>query len=927
MAPPGQRTFVPVPTTVGIQSLIARPEGEAVVSHRPMTSRDVREAYRKRTGAGAKAPPTDEELRRQRLVAATDKKERDKEKNLAKARAAREKKAERERAEREEKKRLGLPVVGVTASQATIAGFFRGGGMERRREVGGVELVKPLGVVEEDKDKENQDLEAQQPPAKKQKVEEGERKPMQRAPPKKKIFGRNLPFKGQAGAVRTVDHKHERPSHSPSKKKPTELVEYADEKQPSSRLPAPKLDTDSAGSQAKERPRSTPAKETPRHRASEPKAEHARPVPKMYKDTRRLDDKESVGNTGSEARLTPAREAIPSINKTSATTRPVSEPDAFTKPTPIAKLPQVPTVSLARMPPPERMRSEPVHVANPPSHRRSSPPLHKRERGLSEPHPNPAAHATGPEPRNLQGLVTPATYTKPLPKTDRPTVPPAIPPTKVTSTSPGSCPKPRGPGLLGYPSVEAQTRARSPQMPPVSRPLIIPSKQQVPVGLGRPSVGAAAFAQPPQKPPAKPPTTLPAVPPQRHLVAYPKHSAYSRAPPITAASLGYLPPAEPRGPPKPAALAPAFVRPNRPQHSPIMPGFKSNNVSTGPAGFKTPKFLPTNGGPSTPTNTGMHTAGPGAGAGPPLSTQRFLEMHFDSVLPSPSQVERELQECSAAPPSRPAFINPRPVVTPHAQPPRFMAKPPVPRFNTTPSPRPNPIPRQSVNPIRLQAVQAMQEMEDSLPFLSTQDFAFSSQDIRELEDSDTPGKPPPTLRTKPRPSRLGNHIIPSVTEASPLPRVLSSAVKSPTGNVTPQPTPIQRANPLSSIMQVGLPAHALSSVGQGLGMKGLPQPGPPQQTVVQAANPPAGRGNPTLSPFGSCSDRPQFFDTQASVDPQEFMNLVAENIRVCHGIAEERQRQEDNGESGGGNQGAGALLSQETDYSDLDLGSDDLIGF
>lgn len=855
MAPPGQRTFVPVPTTVGIQSLIARPEGEAVVSHQPMTSRRVREAYRKRTAA---APPTEEELRRQRLVAATEKKEKEKEKASAKARVAREKKAEREKAEREEKKRKGLPVVEVTASQSTIAGFFRGGVLERRREVGGVDLVKPLplAAVVEDKDKENQD---QEPPEKKQKLEEGERKPVQKAPTKKKIFGRNIPFKGRVDAVRPVGHNQQRPSISPSKKQPIDLVEHDEENQRPPPRPFSKPETKSPDPPAKKRLRSTPVAKV----AARDTSDCSQPD----RDAHKLGGRGHAGDFGrdivrepklAEKRSTPARDGAPSVDKAS-NMRSESEPATFSKPRTIANPPLVPTVAPTKMPPSERSRSEPVSVANsPPQRRPLPPPLYNRERGLSTPAPNPttarppAADASGSGTRNPQRPATSATY-----QNNRPTMSPAIVPTEV-------------------------------------------------------SFAASPRTQHPQRLSARPPTTLPAVPPQRPHVAYLKRSPKSRAPPITAASYGYLPAAQPQGPPKHAAAGPAFVRPVRAPYSPIVPAFKPTAVSTGSTTFQRPKFLSKNANPSTPANPGVHTAGPGVGMELPLSTQRFLEIHLDSVLPSPSQEERELQECSAAPPTRPAFVSPRPVMTPRPQPPQFKSRPPVPLFSRTPVPKPDPAPRQSlsVKPIRLQAVA---QMDDQMPFLSTQDLTFSSQDIREVEDSDTPSKPPPKPPVGPRPSPLSKNI-PSLVQANPPRSGLSSMAKGPPRNVPAQRTSIQPVTLPSSAVQAGVPPRTLPSVDKGPDMKGLPQQGPPTDV-----------SNPPLSPFGSCSERPRFFNTQESVDPQDYMNLVAENIRLCHGLAEERQHQQDKGESGGGDQGAGALLSQETDYGDLGFDADDFM--
>ncbi|KAK0752770.1 hypothetical protein B0T18DRAFT_483701 [Schizothecium vesticola] len=888
MAPPGQRTFVPVPKAVGIQSLLARPEGAAVVSHPPMRSREVQEAYRKRTRAAAPDPSTDVELRRQRLEAAHDKKERDKEKGAVKARAAREKKAEKERAEREEKKRLGLPLVG-------------GGGMERRREVGGVELVRPLEAAP-GADKENKNPEGEQPPAKRQKVEEGERKPMQRAPSRKRVFGQNLPLKVHVDAVRPVDQKQQRPSVSPSKKPPTELVQHAEENQHAPRRPSPKRDTGSPGSPAKKRFRSSPAaKEAARDRLDsapsgrplESKAAPAVSVPKMCTDTHKLEGKESEGKESAgiigsdlrraeqkleKRRLTPAREDIPFSNRV-MTTKSESKPASFSKPTSIAKSHPAPTAAPGAR----------VFKTTPKSDNSASTGYSCARAGTQKP----------PKAGGIGDICEASTKDQPSNSASRNPAHRSAVRSFTGTLFQGTATSGTGAFFGGGTSKSSFTDGA-----PSWTTAHYPFKK-------------ASFAQPPQKPLTKPSTTLPAVPPQRPPVAYPKCSAHSRAPPTTAASFGYLPPAQPRGLPKRAAPRPAFVRPAHPQHSPTVPAFKSNNVSTGSTGFQKPKFLPNHIDPGTPTNPGMHTVGPKAGTVPPLSTQRFLEIYVDSVLPSPSQEERELQECSAVPPPRPAFIKPRPMVTSRPQPPPFKSRPPVPRFSKTPTPRPNPPPRQSsrVNPIRLQAVQ---QMDDSLPFFSTQDWAISSQDIREVEERVTPSKPPPKPRAELRPSPLGNNM-PYLAEARPPPPILSSVAKGPARNIAPQRSSIQP----SPVVQAGLPPRALPSVDKGPSRKGLLD-----QTLVQAANPRADSAKPTLSPFGSCSDRPRFFNTQESVDPQELMNLVAENIRACHGVEEERQRQQQDKAGGcGGDQGAGALLSQETDYGDLDLDAADLMDF
>jgi hypothetical protein len=118
-----QRTFELVPTTMAKSS-----------GHRPpMTSKAAKKAYQKASAA----PKISRAEQRKRDAAELERhrKEYEKERAAAKAKAAREKKAAKANAEREERKRMGLPEPSrfVRASQPTISVFVRGGNGNGKR--------------------------------------------------------------------------------------------------------------------------------------------------------------------------------------------------------------------------------------------------------------------------------------------------------------------------------------------------------------------------------------------------------------------------------------------------------------------------------------------------------------------------------------------------------------------------------------------------------------------------------------------------------------------------------------------------------------------------------------------------------------------------------------------------------------------------
>ncbi|PHH61609.1 hypothetical protein CDD81_8124 [Ophiocordyceps australis] len=115
---PRQRTFSVLPP-------IAAADASAECT-RPMTSKEVKKAYR----ATTRMPPMSrqERIRQERAEQARIRLELDRESASRRARAARERRKEKEAGERARKKRERRPVVDVRPSQDTIARFARGHG-------------------------------------------------------------------------------------------------------------------------------------------------------------------------------------------------------------------------------------------------------------------------------------------------------------------------------------------------------------------------------------------------------------------------------------------------------------------------------------------------------------------------------------------------------------------------------------------------------------------------------------------------------------------------------------------------------------------------------------------------------------------------------------------------------------------------------
>ncbi|KAK0755619.1 hypothetical protein N5P37_011862 [Trichoderma harzianum] len=141
-----QRTFTIVPP--------AGPAERTPVNHRPMTSKQVRKAYKEanRVPRVSRA----EQLRQERAEQERIRKEFEKDKAALKAKTLREKKRAKEQAEREEKRKRGLPLVNVRPSQDTIAWFVRGKASGTKRDCRGQNAATTpvLPIVEEPEEDE-----------------------------------------------------------------------------------------------------------------------------------------------------------------------------------------------------------------------------------------------------------------------------------------------------------------------------------------------------------------------------------------------------------------------------------------------------------------------------------------------------------------------------------------------------------------------------------------------------------------------------------------------------------------------------------------------------------------------------------------------------------------------------------------------------
>ncbi|KAK3313589.1 hypothetical protein B0H66DRAFT_566566 [Apodospora peruviana] len=141
---PRQNTFTVVPNPLGMQGLMSRPESKP-----PMTSKQAQKLYRQQTRQPRLSKA--EQRRIEREEQERIRKELDKDKQAAKARAAREQKKAKEQQALHEKRRKGLPLVDVRPSQDTIARFVRGNGTNKKRDNAG-DKIQHLNALAEESD-------------------------------------------------------------------------------------------------------------------------------------------------------------------------------------------------------------------------------------------------------------------------------------------------------------------------------------------------------------------------------------------------------------------------------------------------------------------------------------------------------------------------------------------------------------------------------------------------------------------------------------------------------------------------------------------------------------------------------------------------------------------------------------------------------
>ncbi|KAK4098894.1 hypothetical protein N658DRAFT_488070 [Parathielavia hyrcaniae] len=255
---------------------------------------------------------------------------------------------------------------------------------------------------------------------------------------------------------------------------------------------------------------------------------------------------------------------------------------------------------------------------------------------------------------------------------------------------------------------------------------------------------------PPNRPPQRHPSPKPQLPPNpaARKPLQETTDASNRTQPL------------PVGDPGPKFTTPhkqtTFATP-RPQTRGAVPAFKQPRSETPTSRVQKPQFLPPHlrgTGVSqrtpSPASTRRNQAQTNSISAPPTSTQLFVMSHLDDVFPSPSQEARELQGDFqvAVPESR----KPGPLRTPivghdskDARPARqWRQKGAHPTLPMAPAPQPATAKQPAVNP-------------PDIPFISTQDLIFSSQELRDVE-APTPSKNK-TFSTEMAPFKKPRHAV------------------------------------------------------------------------------------------------------------------------------------------------------------------------
>ncbi|KAK4448951.1 hypothetical protein QBC34DRAFT_406399 [Podospora aff. communis PSN243] len=727
---PKQKKFTVVPDATGIQGLMSRPAGP---SSRPaMTSKQAQKSYRERTRGPrlSKAEQRLLELREQERI----RKELEKDKQAAKARAAREKKKAKEQQVLDQKKKKGLPLVNVRPSQDTISRFLRKVPACTKKRPS--ESLDAVPEEAETRDKENE------PPEKRQRVERlGSPAQKANSPGEQankdcgKVNGASTEAseapsendeQSEAGGGTSVMKPHPEelqhilqetdsaniPVPSPGKRIPSQSRQHSSPTgllQPLKSISGPTKLPDHSSPSVPPAPSLSPiivlreneltAKQT---LISSPATKQSRAVlmekPPLPRDPVTTSPRNDAPN------LTPATIYPPQIEPSPKN---LSQADSGYGPSSGLKAPEVARLEftsarplaglMSTSPPPAECQTTAPKAAEPAPWKpdlhkpspvrasipRSSPPSDRSSSVPAAAPPMPSYPA--PQSIRTEKYVSEVRAESPAAAVASRGMPPKIPLqplTKQPLTKPRA--ETRAPAI-------SRTASEPPKPPPQVRPsLVLPPAPRAHSTPAAVNLGAQAGRQEvPRSPASRPPAAVRAVE---------KNTASTLSPAQFAPS--------PKTTPGPAFKPP---RPPLPRSPLAGPGFKTPG-GTANAGPQRSKFLPKHLQPSA--SKGFRGVG---SEKPPTSTQLFLAAHIDDILPSPTQEARELQEPIPKGPAVPKFITKR-------------AAPPV---RGPPNPQPRFLSRQAAHVFT--GAPKKPPQSEVIPFISTQDLCFSTQDLRDIE--------------------------------------------------------------------------------------------------------------------------------------------------------------------------------------------------
>jgi hypothetical protein len=823
---PRQNTFTVVPNPMGLQGLMARP-ANGPESKPPMTSKQAQKAYRERTRGPrqSKAEQRLFELAEQERI----RRELDKEKSLNRARTLRERKKAKEKLALGEKKRKGLPLVKVRPSQDTIARFVRrGNGLGNKRDSEGAE-VGLLAIEEEAEDDRS--------------VTEGG-------------VGQKADVAGAGVDLPVIEEQEEddwSDKHMPS----NEAANTRDYKRLRLRFGLIE-DKGDIGKTAEVQSTEMPAGAV--------ELGEAAPIPEASR----------LKVTDMEPALKEAEVSGPAVEflgEKDLTAKAQEQADDNHMSSVAKGAPDI-AVGTVRNREKDGLGCENIGHGEPEAEKTAGSERTTDPKGNIGPkiampqamiHPDTASPglSSTTQPSRSHENTAQAKTTKALDKSrpEAPATTPGIPPFQQRTPAQGiaGCEK----TTLTTPKTQLRGSIASP----------MPNKTPVDKATPTPE---------PQHPPPK---HTPAQHPSTRRVLQETTNSSNRGRPAsgTGGASKFVSPYK-------SALAPQRQAPRS------VPAFKQHRPETPTGRVPKPKFLP----PPHLRNAsvGPHPPRPASGSkqgkrfgdmipnSPPTSTQLFVMSHIDDVFPSPSQEAEEIQgnppavggkQFLPAPARQPiaGFATrtatrtaPRPRHEmrrgPHANAPLA----PIPGFATRPAPRPKQFTRQVIpanapmappaRPATVKAAAAKLTESFDFSFISTQDLLFSSQDLRELEET-TPSKAKGTEDGRPPPCKGAMGTI----QQRPSP--LSHSSDAPIQQTTPQSRterPTLAANQRATSPHLARPPgkgpeiskQSLAARGQHTPDINRPVPPPRADNSVEREKP-----APSTVPGPPSREKPRFF--------------------------------------------------------------------